>query len=236
MYYSIGMDNFPHILVVDDDSRLRELLRQYLQDNDFSVSVAADATEARRLLDGIEFDLIILDVMMPGDDGFTLTQTIREKSAIPILMLTARVEVEDRIQGLEKGVDDYLSKPFEPRELLLRLSNILKRVGVTHQNKNSGLIIFGDCVFDASAGVLKKRQETIHLTSVEENLLRILLNSKGEPVSREALLRESRMDGNERTIDVQVNRLRQKIETVPKWPRYLRTVRGRGYLLQTDRS
>jgi len=228
------MEISPHILVVDDDSRLRELLRQFLSENGFSVSVAPDASHARRIMSGLDFDLIIMDVMMPGEDGYSFTRAIRETDSVPILMLTARGEVEDRISGLEHGVDDYLPKPFEPRELLLRIGSILKRAGAEPPRAPERELAFGECVFNSATGTLRRSGEIVHLTSVEESLLRVLAASNGNPVSREVLLEESDAEGGERTIDVQVTRLRRKIEPAPRWPRYLKTVRGQGYVLQTD--
>lgn len=228
------MTSRSHILVVDDDSRLRELLRRYLEDHGFNVSVASDAKHARNLMEGLNFDILILDVMMPGENGFEFTTSIRENNSVPILMLTARGEVEDRISGLEHGVDDYLAKPFEPRELLLRISNILKRSEKLSFSRKDITLTFGECVFDGKTGTLRRNGEIIHLTEVEESLLRVLANSHGYPVSRQSLLKKSHAEGGERTIDVQVTRLRRKIEPAPRWPRYLKTVRGQGYSLQTD--
>ena len=223
------MSDEPHILVVDDDSRLRELLRRYLNENDFVVSVASDAAEARRILTGIAFDLIVLDVMMPGEDGLSLTQSIRNTSTTPVLLLTARGDVEDRIAGLERGADDYLVKPFEPRELLLRISTILRRREAKEQIAR---IQLGDCTFDIDRGELWCRDELVRLTSIEEELLRTLARRAGETVSREDLIKLSSIDGNARTVDVQVTRLRRKIEPNPRAPRFLHAIRGRGYMLR----
>lgn len=221
----------PHILVVDDDSRLRELLRRYLSENDFIVSVANGADEARKLLAGITFDLLVLDVMMPGEDGLSLTQSIRQNGNIPILLLTARGEVEDRIAGLERGADDYLVKPFEPRELVLRISTILRRAAPPVARSHLQL---GDCRFDVERGELWRQDELIKLTSVEERLLNTLALAAGEAVSREALIEQGAIDGGERTVDVQVTRLRRKIEPNPRAPRFLQTVRGHGYRLRPE--
>lgn len=228
------MDNSAHILVVDDDSRLRELLRQFLSDNGYSVSTASDAAHARRLLAGLEFDLIVMDVMMPGEDGYEFTRDLRKTNPVPILMLTARGEVEDRITGLEGGVDDYLSKPFEPRELLLRIGTILRRFDAAPKTDSTQPLRFGDCVFDPVSGALKRNDEIVHLTTMEECLLKILAAGNGAPVSRDTLMQEGGIEGGARTIDVQVTRLRRKIEPSPRWPRYLKTVRGQGYALHTD--
>ncbi|NQV79528.1 MAG: response regulator transcription factor [Alphaproteobacteria bacterium] len=225
------MSEPPHILVVDDDTRLRELLRRYLSENDFIVSVASDAAEARRILSGITFDLLVLDVMMPGEDGLSLTQSIRQDGNTPILLLTARGEVEDRVAGLERGADDYLVKPFEPRELLLRISTILRRSAPTAPNSRVQL---GECTFDVDRGELWRHDELVHLTSIEEELLRTLARHAGETVSRNDLIKLSSIDGNARTVDVQVTRLRRKIEPNPRAPRFLHAVRGRGYMLRPN--
>ena len=218
-------------MVVDDDTRLRELLRRYLSEHDFIVSVASDAADARTILSGITFDLLVLDVMMPGEDGLSLTQSIRQNNNTPILLLTARGEVEDRIAGLERGADDYLVKPFEPRELLLRISTILRRSVSTAPKSRVQL---GDCTFDVERGELWRKDELVHLTSIEEELLRTLARSAGEAVSRNDLIKLSSIDGNDRTVDVQVTRLRRKIEPNPRAPRFLHTVRGRGYMLRPN--
>lgn len=220
-----------HILVVDDDTRLRELLRRYLSDNGFVVSTAADAAEARRLLASLTFDLLVVDVMMPGEDGFSLTEGIRLQGTTPILLLTARGEVEDRIVGFEKGADDYLVKPFEPRELLLRISTILRRTAPAAQISR---IRMGDCIFDMERGELWRDKELVHLTTIEESLLRTLAIRAGGTVSRDELIKESAIDGGTRTVDVQVTRLRRKIEPNPRAPRFLQTVRGRGYVLRPE--
>jgi two-component system, OmpR family, phosphate regulon response regulator OmpR len=225
------MVNAPHILVVDDDTRLRELLRRYLTENEFVVSAAADAAEARRLLAGITFDLIVMDVMMPGENGFSLTESVRRQNGTPILLLTARGEVEDRITGLESGADDYLVKPFEPRELLLRISTILRRSAPAAAVSR---VRFGDCVFDIERGELLRNGALIRLTTIEESLLRTLALQAGRTVSRDELIRQSATDGGARTVDVQVTRLRRKIEPNPRAPRFLQTVRGRGYVLRPE--
>ena len=223
-----------HILVVDDDSRLRKLLRQYLTDNGFLVALASNTAHARRIMKSLDFDLIILDVMMPGEDGYAFTQSIRETNPVPILMLTARGDVEDRIAGLEHGVNDYLPKPFDPRELLLRISNILNLTEIKSSSSIPREIAFGDCVFDCVNKILRRKGSVVHLTSLEGNLLRTLAECNGNVVSRRVLLDKSQVEGSERTVDVQVTRLRRKIEPTPRWPRYLRTIRGRGYVLHTD--
>jgi two-component system phosphate regulon response regulator OmpR len=232
------MAELAHILVVDDDTRLRELLRRYLSENGFLVSAARDSAEARRLLAGLEFDMIVLDVMMPGEDGFSLTESLRRTNPVPILLLTARGEVTDRIAGLERGADDYLSKPFEPRELLLRISTILRRAAMpgVARSPSAGTqrIAFGACVFHLRRGELLREDRPVHLTEVETVLLRALAERTGETVSREELILEGGIDGNERAVDVQVTRLRRKIEPNPRAPRYLQTVRGAGSRLRLD--
>ncbi len=225
--------DLPHILVVDDDRRLRELLQRYLSGNGFVVASARDAAECRQLLKSLAFDLIVLDVMMPGEDGFSLTESLRREGTMPILLLSARGDVEDRIIGLERGADDYLTKPFEPRELLLRISTILRRVERDSQSAPARISL-GDYVYDMGRGELWRDDEPVRLTAIEHSLLRILAARAGETVSREALISESRIAGGARTVDVQVTRLRRKIEPNPRLPRYLKTVRGEGYVLHPD--
>jgi len=220
----------PHILVVDDDRRLRELLRRYLSDNGFRVSTAGDAAEARRLLGGIAFDLIVLDVMMPGEDGLAFTRALRADSQVPILLLTARGEVEDRIEGLQRGADDYLTKPFEPRELLARVASILRRAAAPPV-RAANTLRFGACQFDLDRGELTRDGALVRLTSQEGSLLRALAANPGVTLTREELIRQSGIETNERAVDVQVTRLRRKIETDPRTPRFLQTVRGAGYVL-----
>ena len=225
----------PHILVVDDDTRLRELLRSFLSRNGFRVTVAANAGEARERLDLIDFDLIVLDVMMPGQSGLELAGEIRRDDDVPILMLTAMVETKDRIAGLEIGVDDYLGKPFEPRELLLRIQNVLKRnrpaAPANAGGEPSRLVSFGPMQFDQELGELTQEGKRVPLTDAETALMRVLSARLGEVLSRETLCRSVGAAVNERAIDVQVTRLRRKIEPDPSFPRYLRTVRGQGYRL-----
>ena len=224
-------DHAPHVLVVDDDDRLRDLLRQYLIGNGYRVSAAADASEARTRIRSMAFDLIVLDVMMPGEDGFSLTGWLREISDTPILMLTARGEPEDRIAGLERGADDYLSKPFEPRELVLRLSNLLRRAPRTAPD---AVLRLGDHSFHVERSALTRNDRAVHLSPVEARLLRTLARRPGVTFSRRLLIAESGIEGGARTVDVQVTRLRRKIEPDPRHPRYLQTVRGEGYVLQPD--
>jgi two-component system phosphate regulon response regulator OmpR len=222
----------PHLLVVDDDARLRELLRRYLTDQGFRVTTAADAAEARAKLAGLSFDLLIVDVMMPGEDGFTLTASLRETSRIPILLLTAMAEPEDRVDGLQRGADDYVVKPFEPRELVLRIRNILQRI--PQEPHAAHEIRFGACRLDLARGELYRGGDPVHLTAAESALLLALARNAGIAVSRETLSEEAQFSGNVRTVDVQMTRLRRKIERDPKFPRYLQTVRGTGYVLKPD--
>lgn len=220
-----------HILIVDDDDRIRALLKRYLAENGYRASAAANAEEARNLLASMAFDLLIIDVMMPGLSGFDLTEKVRAASNVPILLLTARGLPEDRIEGLERGADDYLSKPFEPRELLLRAANLLRRAGPTHPTRRT--ISFGDCEFAPARGELRRAGEIVKLTSGELALLRALAQKPGEAISR-AVLAERTSAAMERSVDVQVTRLRKKIEKDPRAPVYLQTVRGVGYALMPD--
>lgn len=223
-----------HILVVDDDRRLRELLRKYLADNGYLVATAADAAEARQCMAGLAFDLMILDVMMPGEDGMALTRTLRaEGRTLPILLLTARGEVDDRIKGLEAGADDYLSKPFEPRELLLRVASILRR-SPRDEPEPARELRLGAFVWDMGRAELRQDGQPVHLTQAERDLLAILAEAAGQGVSRDDLAARTGNSANPRTVDVQVTRLRKKIEDDPKMPRYLQTVRGMGYMLRPD--
>ena len=230
------MSEGSHILVIDDDTRLRDLLKRYLSDNGFAVSTASSAEEARILLKNLNFDMIILDVMMPKEDGFSFADWIISRNEIPILMLTARGEVEDRIHGLKQGVDDYLAKPFDPQELLLRMKNILRRVNlISTRGLNSDLEIkLGSCTYKANRKELWEGGKRIHLTEIEASLLHSLGAKLGHPVSREALMQDTGIIGSVRTVDVQITRLRRKIEPNSRSPRYLQTVRGRGYVLRPD--
>ncbi|MDM7944713.1 MAG: response regulator transcription factor [Oceanibaculum nanhaiense] len=225
----------PHILVVDDDGRLRDLLRRYLTENGFRVSTAADAAEARAKLESLAFDLLVLDVMMPGESGLDLTQDLRRTGVVPILLLTAMAETEDRINGLERGADDYLSKPFEPRELLLRIRTILRRVNGAAPARAAGApVLLGGLLFDAERLELRGPDRTVRLTEAEAALLRALAQNPGATLSRDDLAQRLDLTGNPRTVDVQVTRLRRKIEPDPRFPRYLQTVRGKGYALLPD--
>jgi two-component system, OmpR family, phosphate regulon response regulator OmpR len=223
----------PHILVVDDDTRLRELLKSFLSRNGFRVSVASHAAEARQRLGSLDFDLIVLDVMMPGETGLEFAGELRRSDDVPILMLTAMSEPKDRIAGLEKGVDDYLGKPFEPRELLLRIQSVLRRRQPveTPVDGVERTVTFGPFQFDLALGELTQKSKRVSLTDAEIALLRALGARLGEVLSREALCKSVGGGLNERAIDVQVTRLRRKIEPDPGFPRYLRTVRGQGYRL-----
>ncbi len=225
------LDNASHILVVDDDQRIRDLLARYLFESGFRVSTAVDASTARAAMRGLEFDVIILDVTMPGESGLELARDLKSISNIPICMLTARAEPEERIEGLEIGVDDYVAKPFEPRELLLRLQNILKRRQGPSGPRDE--ITMGDFTFHVGRGELKRGEESIKLTERERDLLRQFAQRPGMPVARHELAADE-STGTERAIDVQINRLRRKIETDPTNPVYLQTVRGKGYILYTD--
>ncbi|WP_410218910.1 response regulator [Paracoccus sp. (in: a-proteobacteria)] len=228
-----------HLLVVDDDERIRALLGRFLRKNGFMVSMARDAAQARRLLAGLEFDLIVMDVMMPGEDGLALTRDLRTRIDTPILLLTAKGETEDRISGLESGADDYLAKPFEPRELLLRIGAILRRVPVVEVAQPKYLTL-GALRYDTDKGELWSGDAPLHLTGTETALLRRLAASRGQPVSRTALIEDlgrgssDEAENGERAIDVQITRLRRKIEPDPREPRFLQTVRGTGYMLVVD--
>ena len=223
-------DNAPHILVVDDDSRIRDLLARYLQDHGFRVTTAIDAASARATMRSLSFDLLILDVMMPQESGIEFARSLQNESRVPILMLTARAEPEQRIEGLETGVDDYLAKPFEPRELLLRVSNVLRRGGAA---QTTGEVRMGNFVFHIARGELKRNGETIRLTERERDLLRYFAQRPGMPVARHELTNDAD-SGGERAVDVQINRLRRKIEHDPANPVYLQTVRGKGYILYPE--
>ncbi|WP_020591112.1 response regulator [Kiloniella laminariae] len=226
----------PHLLVVDDDTRLRNLLQKFLSDQGFIVTTAGNASEARAQLASLSFDLLVLDIMMPGESGLDLTLSLRENTQVPILLLTAMAETENRITGLETGADDYLCKPFEPRELVLRINAILKRIQsvVPETQQATDNIVFGSFRFDMRKSQLWQKDDFIHLTDVEATLLKTLASKAGMPVSRDELIEEGVELSSARTVDVQVTRLRRKIEQDPRYPRYLQTVRGIGYVLQTD--
>jgi two-component system phosphate regulon response regulator OmpR len=232
-------DHAPHVLVVDDDRRLRDLLARFLTGSGYRVTTAASAAEARAKTENLVFDALVLDVMMPGESGFDYARSIRETSQVPILMLTARADTDDRVTGLEIGADDYLSKPFEPRELLLRLGNILKRSAGPTGNGDANaelpeIIRFGPFSFRFDRGELRREDDVIRITEREREILTILGTRAGDHVPREELAGNGAA-ANERTVDVQINRLRRKIETDPANPLFLQTVRGIGYRLVIDR-
>ena len=231
-----------HLLIVDDDERIRTLLKRFLEKSGYFVTQARDAQQARRLLKGLEFDLIVLDVMMPGEDGVSLTRDLRKSIDTPILLLTARGETEDRIAGLESGADDYLPKPFEPRELLLRIGAILRRMP-TVEAATPKFLSLGMLRYDTEKGELWQGETPLRLTGTEQALLRRLAASRGQAVSRTDLIEDLGRGGatngdegenSERAIDVQITRLRRKIEPDPREPRFLQTVRGTGYMLVAD--
>jgi len=227
-----------HILIIDDDERIRDLLARFMAKNGYLVSKARDAAHARRLLAGLEFDLLIIDVMMPGEDGFSLTRDLRLSLTTPIMLLTARGEAEDRIKGFEAGADDYLPKPFEPQELLLRINAILRRMPKDMSKPVPPRTLqMGKFRYDITRSELWHGDETVRLTSTENALMRVFAATPNVAVSRQRLVEElgqGDSSANERAIDVQITRLRRKIEADPKQPRYLQTVRGAGYLLAPD--
>lgn len=224
-----------HILVVDDDERLRDLLSRFLNESGFVVTTAVDAADARDKIKYFVFDLIVMDVMMPGENGMQLTRDLKDKKLLtPVLLLTALGETDSRIQGLEAGADDYLSKPFEPRELLLRINAILRRVAMRPVEQSADSISLGKWNVLLDRGELVSGDERILLTNVEHTLLKSFFSKKGEVITREELARLCGMDAAERTIDVQITRLRKKIEDDSKLPKYIQTVRGKGYVLWTD--
>ncbi|MBK5927614.1 response regulator [Rhodobaculum claviforme] len=228
----------PHLLIVDDDARIRALLQRFLQGHGFWVSAARDAAHARRLLEGLAFDLIVLDVMMPGEDGLSLTRALRLRGATPILLLTARGETDARIAGLEAGADDYLPKPFDPKELLLRINAILRRV--PQEIALPRLLHLGPARYDVERGELRRGEALVRLTATEAALLRIFAAHPGETLSRTALMdeigavRTGAEPMQERAVDVHITRLRRKLEDDPRQPRHLQTVRGEGYVLIPD--
>jgi two-component system phosphate regulon response regulator OmpR len=225
-------DDAPHLLVVDDDTRIRTLLQQYLAEMGYRVTVAASASEARRKLEGLDFDLLIVDVMMPGESGVDLTRSLRETKAVPILMLTALSETDSRVAGLEAGADDYLAKPFDPRELILRINAVLRR-GHVQQTPKLEQIVFGPYTFQIARRELKRGGESLKLTDREQEILAIFAGRAGETIPRHELV-SGEADVGERTIDVQINRLRRKIEKDPANPVWLQTVRGIGYRLSVE--
>jgi|TARA_B100001750_G_C15412627_1_gene548587 two-component system phosphate regulon response regulator OmpR len=221
----------PHILVVDDDTKIRELLKKYLIENNYLVTTAFDANDARAKLMQLQFDLLVLDIMMPGETGLELTNSIKKSVKTPIIFLTAMSEVKDRVSGLEIGADDYLPKPFEPKELLLRIRNVLKRYNSSILN--IGSLNFGNIKVDLKRGFLIKKGRNIKLNQSEIKILKVMSSAPGKTFSREKLKQEvgSSLD---RTIDVQIKRLRTKIEKNSRYPKYIQTIRGTGYVLWTD--
>ena len=227
-----------HLLIVDDDERIRTLLQKFLLRHGFLVTAARDAAHARRVLSGLEFDMIILDVMMPGEDGLSLTRALRETMKTPILLLTAKGETDNRIEGLEAGADDYLAKPFEPKELLLRINAILRRMpDVETPDVAPKVLSLGPIRYDMERGEMWEGDELVRLTATEMQLMKIFSARPGEALSRANLVEElgrARGQAQERAVDVQITRLRRKIEADSKQPRYLQTVRGAGYMLAPD--
>ncbi len=227
-----------HLLIVDDDERIRDLLKKFLMRNGFLVTAARDAAHARRVLSGLDFDLLVMDVMMPGEDGVSLTRSLRETMTTPILLLTAQGETEHRIAGLEAGADDYLAKPFEPKELLLRINAILRRMPETTAPDTVPMVLhLGPIRYDIERGEMWQGNDLVRLTATESQLMKIFSAQPGEPVSRTKLVEDlgrDRGQAQERAVDVQITRLRRKIESNPKQPRYLQTVRGAGYMLAPD--
>ena len=223
-------DDAPHLLLVDDDRRIRDLLSRFLANEGYRVTTASNAAEARAKLVSLHFDLLILDVMMPGETGFELGRFIRKSSDVPIVMLTARHEAESRIEGLELGADDYVAKPFEPRELVLRIANILKRAAPPAAEEAVVVVSFGPYLFHLDNGELSRDGEVVHITDRERDILRILAREPGSTVPRLALAGGGE-GSNERAVDVQVNRLRRKIEENSASPRFIQAVRGIGYRL-----
>lgn len=231
-----------HLLIVDDDERIRTLLQKYLMRNGFWVTAARDGAHSRRLLAGLDFDLIVMDVMMPGEDGVSLTRDLRRSLRTPILLLTAKGETDDRIAGLEAGADDYLTKPFEPKELLLRINAILRRTPPQTETRLPRVLQMGQVRYDVDRGEMWRGADLVRLTATEAALMRIFAARPGEPVSRNQLVEDLGRGGSrseaaqaqERAVDVQITRLRRKVESDPKQPRYLQTVRGAGYMLQPE--
>ena len=230
-----------HLLIVDDDERIRTLIKKYLEKNNYMISTAKNAEHSKKLMKIFQFDLLVIDVMMPGESGISLTKKIRKNKTVPILLLTALSEVKERILGLESGADDYLVKPFEPRELVLRIQSIIKRYEIKAEEKLKKKINFGNISFNLKTKILSKGDKVINLTTNEVELLEILINNINKIISREEIIKSFRVKKNisennleNRTIDVQITRLRQKIEIEPKTPRYLKTIRTKGYILNYD--
>lgn len=220
-----------HVLVVDDDDRIRDLLKRFLTRAGLRVTTAADAAAARKLAETLDFDLMVVDVMMPGEDGFSLTRWVRKRSATPVLILTARGMPDDRIEGLSLGADDYLAKPFEPQELVLRIEAILRRAGPKREGPRK--VTLGACAFDLDRAELSRGGEPVRLTEAEAQLLKTLAQNPHAPMDRLELTQDG-SDASFRAVDIHVTRLRRKLEADPKNPRYLQTVRGVGYMLSPD--
>ena len=230
---SVDLGSLPHILVVDDDDRIRDLVARYLGEHDFFVSTAADAAEAAEILELAEYDALVVDVMMPGQSGMEFTEELRQRDDVPVLLLTAMGEVEDKIEGLTAGADDYLTKPFDPRELVLRLEAILRRR--PKQETGPQNLRIGRWLFDSEQNELSDDTQSVKLTDGEANLLKALAVQVGEVMSREDLSEACGLDADKRTVDVQVTRLRRKLEEDSNTPRYLQTVRGKGYILRAEK-
>ncbi len=232
------MELDPHLLIVDDDERIRTLLQKFLMRNGFLVTAARDAEHARRILSGLDFDMMVLDVMMPGEDGLSLCRSIRETHETPIMLLTAKGDTENRIEGLEAGADDYLPKPFEPKELLLRINAILRRTPKSDSQETAPKVLsLGTIRYDMERGELWQGDDLVRLTATEIQLMKIFSAKPGEAISRTQLVEDlgrDRGQAQERAVDVQITRLRRKLEENPKQPRYLQTVRGAGYMLAPD--
>lgn len=227
--------NMPLILVVDDDTRLRKLLQKFLSENGFRVFSAANTAEADEMMSWYVFDLLVVDVMMPGETGIEFTGRLRGSGQnVPVLILTAMGEADDRISGLESGADDYLAKPFEPRELLLRINSILRRVMSKPPEKQKAEVKFGVHRYDLDERVLYRGSERVRLPLAESALLQLLAERAGQDISREELAQQTGNETNLRTIDVQITRLRRKIEPDAGMPRYIQTIRGKGYSLIPD--
>jgi two-component system phosphate regulon response regulator OmpR len=227
-----------HLLIVDDDARIRGLLQKFLVRNGYLVTAARDSAHARKLLTGLDFDLIVLDVMMPGEDGVALTRHIRDISDVPVLLLTAKSETDDRIAGFEAGADDYLGKPFEPKELLLRINAILRRMPDKQRDHGrSQIIVFGHFRYDTEKSELMQEDRLLRLTATETQLMQIFTSQPNTAISRTTLVERLGRDtgqAQERAVDVQITRLRRKLEADPRQPQFLQTVRGEGYLLSID--
>ncbi len=230
---NLPFEAWPHVLIVDDDARIRDLLERYLSENGFVVAAAGDAAEAADVLERFVFDVLVVDVMMPGQTGVEFTEELKKKSNVPVLLLTALGEGADRIKGLESGADDYLTKPFEPRELVLRLHAILRRTAAPSHAVLSAFKI-GRWLYEPGYGALKSEKESVSLTTAEVTLIEALAAYKGQAADRDMLAKQCGVDPSGRTIDVQVTRLRKKIEDDSRNPRYLRTVRGKGYVLNIE--